>query len=250
MIASRPVTDDEEIIRADFQHLAASLLQNEALGEKRVNAFVTLGAAFFAVVGYVGSNQGAVSGVTLYGATTFLSAILLAIGVLTLFRIRRRNAATDSYIAALNAIRRLRANEASTEYLRPLRQRGPRSIWNGGHAYVVIVMNTGLTAVFFWALTKGGASSLELASIGALMALVQCAVAQDATAADSHESMRVSVGMLVMDPSGKVLAIERAAIPGAWQLPQGGLKGEKDPWMQRFASSKKRPDCAEATSSS
>lgn len=220
--------DDEEIIRADFQHLAASLLQNEELGEKRVNAFVTLGAAFFAVVGYVGSNREAVPGVTFHGAMAFVSAILLAIGFLTLLRIRRRNAATDSYIAALNAIRRLRAGKASAEYLRPLRQPGPRSIWNGGHAYVVIVMNTGLSAVFFWASSKGAASSLELASFGMLFALVQYALAQDMRAGDPHESMRVSVGILVMDASGKVLAIERTAVPGAWQLPQGGLKaGEK-----------------------
>ncbi len=35
--------------------------------------------------------------------------------------------------------------------------------------------------------------------------------------------------MAVFDGEGRVLALERTAIPGAWQLPQGGIEGDEEP---------------------
>lgn len=40
---------------------------------------------------------------------------------------------------------------------------------------------------------------------------------------------RAGVGIVITDGSGHVLAIERADLPGAWQLPQGGLESDEDP---------------------
>jgi putative (di)nucleoside polyphosphate hydrolase len=40
---------------------------------------------------------------------------------------------------------------------------------------------------------------------------------------------RVGVGAVILDGRGRVLAFERAAIPGAWQLPQGGLEADETP---------------------
>lgn len=41
------------------------------------------------------------------------------------------------------------------------------------------------------------------------------------------EFFRACAGAVVMDPQGYILAFERRDIPGAWQLPQGGIeKGE------------------------
>jgi putative (di)nucleoside polyphosphate hydrolase len=37
------------------------------------------------------------------------------------------------------------------------------------------------------------------------------------------------VGMVILDALGKVLTLERSAIPGAWQLPQGGMEGDEEP---------------------
>jgi putative (di)nucleoside polyphosphate hydrolase len=37
------------------------------------------------------------------------------------------------------------------------------------------------------------------------------------------ETFRAGVGMIVVDLDGRVLALERSDILGAWQLPQGGL---------------------------
>jgi putative (di)nucleoside polyphosphate hydrolase len=35
--------------------------------------------------------------------------------------------------------------------------------------------------------------------------------------------------MVVLDGRGRVLALERSAVPGAWQLPQGGIEGDEEP---------------------
>lgn len=40
---------------------------------------------------------------------------------------------------------------------------------------------------------------------------------------------RAGVGAVIVDNAGRVLAIERAKNPGAWQLPQGGLEAGEEP---------------------
>lgn len=45
----------------------------------------------------------------------------------------------------------------------------------------------------------------------------------------SSQFFRANVGALVVDDEGQVLALERSDVPGAWQLPQGGLDEGEDP---------------------
>jgi putative (di)nucleoside polyphosphate hydrolase len=40
---------------------------------------------------------------------------------------------------------------------------------------------------------------------------------------------RAGAGAVIVNADGHVLAIERADIPGAWQLPQGGLDASEEP---------------------
>lgn len=42
-------------------------------------------------------------------------------------------------------------------------------------------------------------------------------------------TFRAGVGAVVIDADGRVLACERADVPGAWQLPQGGLDAGEEP---------------------
>jgi putative (di)nucleoside polyphosphate hydrolase len=42
-------------------------------------------------------------------------------------------------------------------------------------------------------------------------------------------TFRAGVGIAVFDARGRVLALERSAMPGAWQLPQGGIDGDEEP---------------------
>lgn len=43
------------------------------------------------------------------------------------------------------------------------------------------------------------------------------------------EYFRAGVGAAIINDSGNVLALERIDIPGAWQLPQGGLEASEEP---------------------
>lgn len=43
-----------------------------------------------------------------------------------------------------------------------------------------------------------------------------------------REIFRAGVGLVVVATGGRVLALERSDIPGAWQLPQGGLLAGED----------------------
>jgi putative (di)nucleoside polyphosphate hydrolase len=45
---------------------------------------------------------------------------------------------------------------------------------------------------------------------------------------------RAGAGAAIIDARGRVLAMERSDIPGAWQLPQGGLKGSESPMQAAF----------------
>src|SRR5262245_32430011 len=45
---------------------------------------------------------------------------------------------------------------------------------------------------------------------------------------------RAGVGAAIVNHAGLVLALERADIPGAWQLPQGGLHASESPLQAVF----------------
>ena len=42
-------------------------------------------------------------------------------------------------------------------------------------------------------------------------------------------TFRAGVGGVIVDQRGRVLAFQRSAIPGAWQLPQGGIEEDEEP---------------------
>jgi putative (di)nucleoside polyphosphate hydrolase len=43
------------------------------------------------------------------------------------------------------------------------------------------------------------------------------------------QMFRANVGIILVNEKGEVLALEREKIPGAWQLPQGGIQGDEEP---------------------
>jgi putative (di)nucleoside polyphosphate hydrolase len=42
-------------------------------------------------------------------------------------------------------------------------------------------------------------------------------------------TFRAGVGAVILDSNDRVLALERASLPGAWQLPQGGIQVDEQP---------------------
>jgi len=95
-----------DYLRAEFDHVAESLLKNEEDGEKRASFFVTLTSAVGAALAFaVGSPHGlpAAAGHPLVIA---MLVVLLAMGYLTFVRIVSRNVASDRYKRRLNRVRR------------------------------------------------------------------------------------------------------------------------------------------------
>jgi putative (di)nucleoside polyphosphate hydrolase len=45
---------------------------------------------------------------------------------------------------------------------------------------------------------------------------------------------RAGVGAVITNAKGRVLAFERVNVPGAWQLPQGGLEADEEPMEAVF----------------
>ena len=45
---------------------------------------------------------------------------------------------------------------------------------------------------------------------------------------------RAGAGAVICDAAGRVLALERADVPGAWQLPQGGLRADEEPLQAAY----------------
>ena len=44
-----------------------------------------------------------------------------------------------------------------------------------------------------------------------------------------EQFFRAGVGAIIRGPDDRILALERSDVPGAWQLPQGGLKAGEEP---------------------
>lgn len=216
---------ERSFVQGDFEHIAASLLQNEELGEKRVAFFTALVGSLFAGVGFLLSDLDGAIPFDPHAASAAASALLLVVGLLVLARLRRRNAVTDGYKRILGEMRKLLAPEMSSRY-RTLFAPGGRTFWTGGHTQVVAVLNSALAAMLFWA---GGRACGWTVGAWAIVVAVAALVAQLlATGRRSAESggaaFRASVGLVVLDRDGRALAIERRDTRDAWQFPQGGLR--------------------------
>ncbi len=52
----------------------------------------------------------------------------------------------------------------------------------------------------------------------------------DPTAIVQGQGYRPNVGIAVFNADGLILVAERLDKPGAWQMPQGGIDADEDPW--------------------
>lgn len=95
-----------DLLIAEYEYVAETLLRNEDGGEKRASFFVALTGGTLAVLGII-FKEGARP---LSGATHFVLAValtvLLLFGSLTALRLAHRNKSTDGFIRRLNSIRK------------------------------------------------------------------------------------------------------------------------------------------------
>ena len=97
----------KELLLADYQYLCESFWRNEEIGETRVKFFITLVTAVLAaLVTLVKSKGDSVNGDVMILISLFALFALLTIGIVTLFRIIKRNEVTDGYKKDMDEIRK------------------------------------------------------------------------------------------------------------------------------------------------
>ena len=94
----------KEILIKDFDYLANSFWKNEEAGETRVKFFITLVAAVIGLLAALTKEEGGWHDFSL-PVIIFVLSSLLILGIVTFFRILRRNKVTDSYKKGMDEIR-------------------------------------------------------------------------------------------------------------------------------------------------
>jgi putative (di)nucleoside polyphosphate hydrolase len=257
-----PVFDREvqEFLRVEADHLGDSLIANEEAGERRINVFFGVLGAALAGLG-LAANALSDELQTVAWLAVGVTLLMFAFGLGTARRVMERNLATTDFLNALWVLRvtQIARNPAIAEFLPlvPSRQPRPREkkdwlLGKAGFLETVALANSLIAAlgaalaVFLLGLPFPGPFSVGIAVL-AFAWIGQIAWARSVYAAhtahgrsqeaaaikswaslDRGETFRAGVGMLVAAADGKLLALERSDVRGAWQLPQGGLELGED----------------------
>lgn len=249
---------EEEFLLAEYKHFSDSFWKNEEVGEKRVNFFITLTTAILAgIVALVTSKNTWFSDVEVRRIVTVALIGTFLFGLVTFFRILQRNRVTDEYKDIIDYLReRLRKlSPRLSEYKLPFQPSSSR-MFRGGLAETVAVINSFVIAVIAslwfgkgWNWLAASCSFLVAFFLQELVAgnerkkrrkdksrsQVQKAgggagiTGSRGTIKSRSQTYRAGVGAVITGPGGHVLALERSDVPGAWQLPQGGLIVGEEP---------------------
>src|SRR5690349_21090719 len=95
-----------ELLLAELEHFGDSLWENEQIGEKRFNFFVTLVTAVAGGLVTLAASEHRPRLDHLIGIATAATAGLLIVGLLTYLRMLRRNAVAKEYQDTLKELRR------------------------------------------------------------------------------------------------------------------------------------------------
>ena len=132
----------EDFLLEEYRTMAESFWRNEEAGERRVNFLITLVTAVIgAIVALI--NQSDLTRETVYFAALFALLSLLIFGVVTLWRLIRRNRVTDEYKRAMDLVRNFfRGQDERLREYEPFPAKGRRVPGTGGLVDTVSVVNS------------------------------------------------------------------------------------------------------------
>jgi putative (di)nucleoside polyphosphate hydrolase len=228
-----PAMKSEELLLAEYEQYSEAFWKNEEGGEKRITFFISLTTAIIAAIVALRTKVEIPREEVRSVATAALAGVLI-FGVATFLRILQRNQVTDEYKRILRYLReemRKRAGDLQ-EYALPF---GRQRHWllRGGLAVTVALMNSFLVAslatlwteqAWRWMAVVAFLGSFVLHSFG-----IQARKGTSTPDDETSQTFRAGAGAIIVNQAGRVLALERRDIPGAWQMPQGGLKIGEDP---------------------
>lgn len=227
--------ESNDILFADLETFTASLARNEEIGEKWSQFFVGLMTVIAGGLGALATSA-TLPAALMAELVGFASFFLLLIALLGYIRMLQRNLVTDQYKRTLDGVRAhiIARASLSGDLIRrhevPSRFPPTMKILRGGYAEVMAVLSGVLTSttLFFFSGIGGGTSS-GVGTAAAVALLVLSNRLRAKTAVPRDQFFRAGVGAAIVDAGGKFLVFERSDRPGAWQLPQGGLREDEEP---------------------
>jgi putative (di)nucleoside polyphosphate hydrolase len=218
--------EDETLLLAEYQQYSEAFWRNEEAGERRVTFFITLTTAIIAAIVALRTSTLQIPALEMRHITLTALSGTAIFGLATFLRMLQRDRVTDEYKAILRYLREQLRRRATNldEYDLPY---GSRRHWllRGGLAVTVALMNSFVLAVLTALWIRG---SWKWLAVSAAFFISFAAQALGVRARKGEEepsqTFRAGVGAVIVNHAGKVLALERRDIPGAWQMPQGGLK--------------------------
>ena len=225
--------DDEKLLLQEYAHFGDAIFKNEEIGERRVQFFVTIATAVLGGVALLyTSDHPKLPPETIHKIAVAALLSLFLRGLVTFARILQRDHVTAEYKGIQRYLReQLRTRSASLqEYALPFRD--PRhKLLRGGIAITTAVINSLVLAFLIGIWTRDNPKSTLLIIDGFLWSFVLHAVAIGGKTVPRERSQtyRAGAGAVILNSQGLVLAMKRKNIPGAWQLPQGGLKIGESP---------------------
>ena len=138
----------DEFLIKDFEHWTEAYNRNEEGGERRLSFFVGLVTAVFGALGFLGKKGDTLDLGSIREIAIASALALFGFGLLTLFRLVRRNMSTDGYLHAIRTIRaKLAPSEQFVEECIARLPRQERSVLNGGLAHINAFINAWLFSV-------------------------------------------------------------------------------------------------------
>lgn len=162
-----------DLLLADLRSWNESFWKNEDAGERRIRFYITLVTAVLAGLGTL-YEVGLREGPGFEEIPIGLGALLL-FGLVTFFRMVRRNQVTDEYKEWGDEIRRHVLGEPLFEGIYGIERRRPRSrsLWNGGLTSMMLVMNGAVAGVLAGVLLSSAGLATAWAG-GAIVLVLAC----------------------------------------------------------------------------
>lgn len=236
-----------QLFLATYENRQQLIIENEALGERRLQMFLTVVSAAGVALGLTFDRF---EDQATFAVVAVVAGLLTAIGIATVARVAQRDTATSWLKEDLYRMRSFVASGHSRmswalPHMNDPEPRFRSRPWYPSRGGLVEQIGV-LTATFAGLAAACGVHAQwdqPLASLltGAVVALgawvLQIWLVRDiyrkadclkngrpAPPTDVSDHFRAGVGIVVINADGKVLLLDRADHPGSWQFPQGGIR--------------------------
>ncbi|SEL93889.1 NUDIX domain-containing protein [Syntrophus gentianae] len=248
----------KELLLADLSHLQESFWKNEETGEKRVTFFITLVTAVITALVAISGEKGVTDNLLKELLLYFAFSSLFLVGLVTLFRLIKRNEVTDGYKKDMRNIRERFRDYYDDRgvlfryrpFASPDEKKSSELRKFGGLAYTVAAINSLLvaaaTAIALYSnsitpFLNTGTTIVIAFVAGFLIQIAYIRKREEQSKRDfSKPPFTHAGGVVVRYEEGKeplflIVSTSKAKIPPQWVLPKGHINTKTNESMERTA---------------